>query len=242
MEAYSKNSGSETPPMSIGDLIGAALSETNKEFGESGDICTMKNMNNKEKFCHLLRSTSREGVETVISELEESGFFEAPASANHHLNCNGGLLQHSLNVCETALAIRSFLEEKGEMYVYQIPRDSVIIASLLHDVCKCDIYKEALVNKKSADGKWEKVSGYIVDCDELPVGHGEKSVIILLLWQLKLTRDEILAIRWHMHAWDLAFQSYEQKMNIEKARETAPLCILVQCADGISAGVLETKN
>jgi hypothetical protein len=44
-----------------------------------------------------------------------------------------------------------------------------------------------------------------------------------------------------MHAWDLAFQSYELKMNIEKARETAPLCILIQCADGISAGILETK-
>jgi hypothetical protein len=225
----------------INELVRAVLSDTNIEFGTGDDICTMKNMNNKEKFCHLLRSTGREGVETIISELEDSGFFEAPASANHHLNCIGGLLQHSLNVCETALAIRSALEEKGQMYVHGVPRDSVIIASLLHDVCKSDIYKEALVNK-SADGKWEKVPGYIVDCDELPVGHGEKSVIILLLWGLKLTRDEILAIRWHMHAWDLAFQSYEQKMNIEKARETAPLCILVQCADGISAGILETKK
>lgn len=238
---YSKNMDQDQSAMSIGELIDSALSETNKEFGETDDICTMKNMNNKEKFCHLLRSTGREGVETIISELEDSGFFEAPASANHHLNCIGGLLQHSLNVCETALAIRSALEEKGQMYVHGVPRDSVIIASLLHDVCKSDIYKEALVNKKSADGKWEKVPGYIVDCDELPVGHGEKSVIILLLWGLKLTRDEILAIRWHMHAWDLAFQSYEQKMNIEKARETTPLCILVQCADGISAGILETK-
>lgn len=226
----------------INELVRAVLSDANVEFGSGDDICTMKNMNNKEKFCHLLRSTGREGVETIISELEDSGFFEAPASANHHLNCIGGLLQHSLNVCETALAIRSALEEKGQMYVHGIPRDSVIIASLLHDVCKSDIYKEALVNKKSANGKWEKVPGYIVDCDELPVGHGEKSVIILLLWGLKLTRDEILAIRWHMHAWDLAFQSYELKMNIEKARETAPLCILIQCADGISAGILETKK
>ena len=226
---------------SINELVRTALSDTNKEFGGGDDICTMNNMNNKEKFCHLLRSTGREGIETVITELEESGFFEAPASANHHLNSTGGLLQHSLNVCETALAIRASLEDKNLMYAHGIPRDSVIIASLLHDVCKCDIYKEALLNKKSADGKWEKVPGYIVDCEDLPVGHGEKSVIMLLLWGLKMTRDEILAIRWHMHAWDLAFQSYEQKMNINKARETAPLCILVQCADGISAGILETK-
>lgn len=226
---------------SINELIRVVLFDTNIEFGTGDDICTMKNMDNKEKFCHLLRSTSREGIEKVITELEESGFFEAPASANHHLNCNGGLLRHSLNVCETALAVRSFLEEQGEWHAHRIPRDSVIIASLLHDVCKCDIYKETLVNRKSADGKWEKVPGYIVDCEDLPVGHGEKSVILLLLWGLKMSRDEILAIRWHMHAWDLAFQSYEQKMNLEKARETSPLCVLVQCADGISAGILETK-
>lgn len=226
---------------SINELIRVVLFDTNIEFGTGDDICTMKNIDNKEKFCHLLRSTGREGIEKVITELEESGFFEAPASANHHLNCNGGLLRHSLNVCETALAVRSFLEEQGEWHAHRIPRDSVIIASLLHDVCKCDIYKETLVNRKSADGKWEKVPGYIVDCEDLPVGHGEKSVILLLLWGLKMSRDEILAIRWHMHAWDLAFQSYEQKMNIEKARETSPLCVLVQCADGISAGILETK-
>ena len=226
---------------SINELVRAALSDTNIEFGTGDDICTMENMNNKEKFCHYLRSTGRDGVETIISELEESGFFEAPASANHHLNCIGGLLQHSLNVCETALAMRSFFEEKNQMYANGIPRDSVIIASLLHDVCKCDIYKEALVNKRSADGKWEKVPGYVVDCEDLPVGHGEKSVIMLLLWGLKMTRAEILAIRWHMHAWDLPFQSYELKMNIEKARETTPLCVLVQCADGMSAGIIEAK-
>ena len=72
---------------SINKLVSAVLSDANIEFGGGGDICTMKNMNNKEKFCHLLRSTAREGVETIISELEDSGFFEAPASANHHLNC-----------------------------------------------------------------------------------------------------------------------------------------------------------
>lgn len=226
---------------SINELIRVVLFDTKIEFGNGDDICTMENMDNKEKFCHYLRSTGREGVETIISELEESGFFEAPASANHHLNCIGGLLQHSLNVCETALAMRSFFEEKNQMYAYGIPRDSVIIASLLHDVCKCDIYKEALINKRSADGKWEKVPGYVVDCEDLPVGHGEKSVIMLLLWGLKMTRAEILAIRWHMHAWDLPFQSYELKMNIEKARETTPLCVLVQCADGMSAGIIEAK-
>ena len=210
---------------SINELVRAALSDTNIEFGTGDDICTMENMNNKEKFCHYLRSTGREGVETIISELEESGFFEAPASANHHLNCIGGLLQHSLNVCETALAMRSFFEEKNQMYANGIPRDSVIIASLLHDVCKCDIYKEALVNKRSADGKWEKVPGYLVDCEDLPVGHGEKSVYIISGF-MRLTREEAMAIRFHM---GLAQEG--DLRDCGKAFEMYPLALMTHLAD-----------
>ena len=37
-----------------------------------------------------------------------------------------------------------------------------------------------------------------MDYFDLPVGHGEKSVIMLLRWGLRMTDDEILAIRWHM--------------------------------------------
>ena len=59
----------------------------------------------KEEFLNLLRSTEREGIEDLIEALEEMGFFTAPASANHHLNVEGGLLEHSLNTCKAALAI-----------------------------------------------------------------------------------------------------------------------------------------
>lgn len=42
--------------------------------------------------------------------LLEKGFFTAPASANHHLNYEGGLFEHSLNVMEVLLTFT----EKGE--------------------------------------------------------------------------------------------------------------------------------
>ena len=44
---------------------------------------------NKEEFLELLRSTKRDGIEDVITDLEELGFFTAPASAGHHLNIEG---------------------------------------------------------------------------------------------------------------------------------------------------------
>jgi hypothetical protein len=55
-----------------------------------------------------------------------------------------------------------------------LPVESVIIASLLHDVCKSNIYKDAILNRKNDQGYWEKVPGYEVDYSSLPLGHGEK--------------------------------------------------------------------
>jgi len=59
----------------------------------------------KEEFETLLRSTGREGVEGLLEDLNTQGFFEAPASAGHHLNVEGGLALHSLNACKAALAV-----------------------------------------------------------------------------------------------------------------------------------------
>ena len=58
---------------------------------------------------------------------------------------------------------------------------------------------------------------------------------------LNLTDDEIMAIRWHMSAWDLSLQSPEAKGNYNAAKERCPLCSLVRAADNLSANLLERK-
>ena len=40
---------------------------------------------NKNEFVELLYSTGREGMDEVILQLEELGFFQAPASSKFHL-------------------------------------------------------------------------------------------------------------------------------------------------------------
>jgi hypothetical protein len=195
--------------------------------------------NLKQQFQERLLSTKREGMETVIKHLDRLGFFVAPASTKFHLNVKGGLMQHSWNVCNTALMLREQMIAMNPDLEGKLPEESVVLASLLHDVCKSNIYKEALLNRKNDQGYWEKVPGYEVDYTSLPLGHGEKSVIMLLTLGLKLTKDEMLAIRWHMTAWELAFQSPEQKANLQKAREIAPLCAIVQAADGLASALLE---
>lgn len=195
--------------------------------------------NLKQKFQDKLLFTQREGMENVIKHLDRLGFFVAPASTKFHLNVKGGLMEHSWNVCNTALMLREQMILMKPELAERLPEESVVIASLLHDVCKSNIYKETLLNRKNDQGVWEKVPGYEVDYASLPLGHGEKSVIMLLALGLKLTRDEMLAIRWHMTAWELAFQSAEQKANLQKAREIAPLCTIIQTADGLASSLLE---
>lgn len=190
-------------------------------------------------FKSLLLSTQREGIENVISELEKSDFFTAPASTAFHNNTEGGLLDHCLKVYQMATLIRKDITALNPKYEELLPEDSVIIVALLHDVCKANIYLKTTKYRKNEKNNWETYEVYTVNYNDMPLGHGEKSVIQLLRMGLSLTRDEILAIRWHMSAWDLAFQSAEAKGNLNAARDQCPLLCLLSSADGISSALLE---
>lgn len=196
----------------------------------------------KDEFISLLRSTGRTGVDEVVGYLEKSGFFTAPASVQRHLSCDGGLLEHSLNVCRVALKLREVMIGLKPETAPRLSEHSVIIASLLHDVCKSNIYRKNIKYRKNEQGRWEPYDGYDVDYSRFPVGHGEKSVIMLLRLGMELTNDEIVAMRWHMSAWNLAFQSYEDKCNISAAVEGYPLLAVIQAADGLAANMLESGD
>ena len=200
----------------------------------------MDTKKNQQEFEALLRSTGREGIEYVIEDLEKDGFFEAPASSGHHLNIHGGLCQHSLNVCKAGLMIWEGLKTLDPSGVNNAKRESVIIATLLHDVCKTDIYKRTVKKRKNKLGQWEDSEGYRVSYKDFPMGHGEKSVIMLLCSGLELHDDEMLAIRWHMGAWGINMNSYEDQRNYDTARQKYPLCSIIQSADSLAAAIMET--
>jgi hypothetical protein len=144
-------------------------------------------------------------------------------------------------VCDTALKIREAMIEMDDSLRESLSQESVIIASLLHDVCKADIYRKAVKRQKNNFGIWVDVPGYDVDYSNLPLGHGEKSAIVLLRSGLDLTDDELLAIRWHMNAWDMPFQSPDIKGNFNAAKEICPLVSVVQAADTLASNLLERK-
>ena len=197
-------------------------------------------MNDKARFIDILKSTGRKGIDNVLTQLENLGFFEAPASTAFHLNIPGGLVKHSLNVYDEAIALAEIQKKLRPELAGRFPLESIAISALLHDVCKAEIYRKALKSRKNSDGKWEYYSGYDVDYYSFPIGHGEKSVIRLLYWGLEMTEDEMLAIRWHMGAFDLSFQNPEAKSNLNVAKNKCPLVAVINAADGLAASVLET--
>ena len=118
---------------------------------------------NRSEFVELLYSTGREGMDEVIGQLEELGFFQAPASSKFHLNHEGGLLEHSLNVCKVGLMLREQMLALKPDLEESLNKESVIIAALLHDICKADIYQKCIRKRKDRLGQWVYYETYELD-------------------------------------------------------------------------------
>ena len=189
----------------------------------------------QEKFIRIYRENiQREGADKLLDWLcsPASDFFTAPASTRYHGAYEGGLLEHSLNVYECLTQIVPRLHEK---YGFTFPDESLAIAALLHDLCKVNFYKTSFRNAKNEQGKWEQVPYYTIE-DNLPYGHGEKSVYIISAY-MRLTRDEAFAIRYHM-----GFSGNEDKNSVGRALEMFPLALAVSVADMEASYFLEGSN
>ena len=174
----------------------------------------------KEEFIELLRSTKREGIEDVIQFIEKTDFYKAPASTRFHGNYEGGLLEHSMKVYEILKH-----KVKNSIVDLNVSDDTIIIAALLHDICKVNFYKVDYRNAKNSKGEWEKVPYYAVE-DTIPYGHGEKSVMMITEY-MKLTNEEKYAIRWHMGF----SEPKENYLTLGQAFKKYPLALLMHEAD-----------
>lgn len=185
-----------------------------------------------ETFEKLLIETGRDGIDKLVDYIRTTDFYTAPASTRFHSCHEGGLLEHSLNVYNV-------LNEKlkaGQWVSKQFNSNSVIITALLHDMCKANFYKTDYRNVKNDKGVWEKVPYYTVD-DELPFGHGEKSVYIISAF-IKLTREEAMAIRWHM-----GFSEPKENFNsVGKAMGSFPLTLALSESDLEATYLLEEEK
>ncbi len=183
-------------------------------------------MDNKEKFISLYKNNiKREGSDNLLEFLlsDKSDFFTAPASTRYHNSYEGGLAEHSVI---TYYCLKDYLsrDRVKEVYGYTCNEETIAIAALLHDVCKINCYKPSLRNIKDEQGNWAQIPWYDYE-DDLPYGHGEKSVYIISSY-MKLAREEAFAIRYHM-----GFSRGEDSRDITRAFTMFPLAFALSTAD-----------
>ena len=192
-------------------------------------------MTTKERFIEIYQNKiKREGADKLLEYLISSDFFIAPASSRFHSSYEGGLAEHSINVYDCLVSYLNSPRVK-ETFGFSYSDESIAIVSLLHDLCKIGVYKKGFRNVKDEKGTWQRVDTFEYD-DQLPYGHGEKSVYIITGF-MRLTREEAFAIRYHM-----GYSSTEDQRNVAAAFEMFPLAFAVHTADSEATYFIEGKN
>ena len=186
----------------------------------------------KDRFIGLYQQLiTRPGADKLLAWLETTDFFEAPASTRFHLSHPGGLVEHSIHVYhrlhDLFVSERQNRENDPFIELSDNEEETIAICGLLHDICKANFYAVEMRNRKNEQGQWEKYPFYVVN-DQLPYGHGEKSVYIISGF-MKLTREEAMAIRWHMGFSDNDFKA--GGFSVGNAFKKFPLALLTHMAD-----------
>ncbi len=180
---------------------------------------------NEQRFVDLFNKyIKRQGADKLLEWLETTDFFTCPASVKFHSNIEGGLCMHSLNVFDRF--VKLLKSEYGENFEEHVSMESACIMALLHDLCKVNTYKQEMRNVKE-NNVWVQKPYYAVD-DKLPYGHGEKSVYIISSF-LKLSREEAMAINWHMGGFD--HRVLGGSYSLSAAYYQYPIALLLHIAD-----------
>lgn len=193
---------------------------------------------NKQTFLHVLgKVVRRDGVGDLMSWLDGTDFFEAPASAKYHGSVEGGLCAHSLSVYLCALDVMDMLDATGRIPANcTITDESVAIAALLHDLCKIDSYRRGTRNVKDPEtGHWHPEPCYFYNNDRLCLGHGSESAIRALRY-MQLSDDESAAILFHMGSFN---KSQQDAMDVSKAYGRSLLAWVTHVADEMSTFVCD---
>ena len=217
---------------------------------------------NKQEFIDLIKTNiKREGVEALLSKLEKSDFYTAPASTKYHLAVEGGLCQHCLNVYKRLKTLikmeypTEVPDENGEMKQIDsncpYTDESIAIVALLHDLSKMNFYEKYVMNKKVYSengtkrdemGKFDWVAEQafkVKDAkDRFLFGSHSINSFYMVGALLPLQYEEELAIMYHMGGKD---NSYDTIENVTPVFNKSPLATLLHMAD-MMATYLDERN
>nr|DAY85715.1 MAG TPA: putative HD superfamily hydrolase [Caudoviricetes sp.] len=190
----------------------------------------MENIKNRTE--ELLLSTGRQGIDGLLVEMDEMGFYTAPCSTQYHLAYSGGLAEHSLNVYELMDKLSSILHP-------EVDKSSVIICALLHDLGKAGQFGKPnyIINMlkgrgKNAEPYQSPTKPYIGNPELLYIDHEVRSIQIAGR-HINLTEEENWAILMH----NGMYGNFKYQI---QGKET-PLYLLLHMADMWASRVTEKE-
>lgn len=196
---------------------------------------------------------------------EESDYFTAPASTKFHGAHPGGLAEHSFSVYKLlddkayyhkmvylpeTLVLVGLFHDLCKVNFYKLVEPEPVTPAqksyLMSLQGHCDgvsgkNHASRLIDwyKKGKQGEFPLAGPEYVVEDQLPIGHGEKSLYILSQY-FDLTNDEAMAIRWHMSAFDGGVHSnYPSGLPFRQASDSCPLVTLLFTADFEASNILK---
>ena len=195
--------------------------------------------NLQEQFLAIARNDiHREGIEDLLKYLQESDFFEAPASTKYHGSYEGGLVQHCIDVYNALHDELAFIY--GDNYLGVYSEETIAIVSLFHDLCKVGRYKAGTRNVKDPVTKqWHGEPTYFYNDEAFEMGHGASSVYTVQKF-INLEDFEAQAIFWHMGAYDIS--NYSNLNGLSSAFEKNTLAFALHRADMMATYVIDNEH
>lgn len=169
----------------------------------------------------------------LIEWMAENGFFNSPAAKTNHDAEEGGLFRHSMWMYESLCKMNELLKNPYS-------KETLFYVAFGHDICKCGIYQPKEQWHKDEKGKWQSKPGWD-HVDPFPVGHGEKSIIIMNRY-VELTEEEMLAIRWHMGSFEIGASGYQTRKCFDDAWKLSPLPRMTHAADLMSVSISQEEE
>lgn len=130
-------------------------------------------------------------MDKLVEYLKASDFFIAPASMRYHGCYVGGLAKHSFDV-------ERMVQGYNILFKLETAKESIIIAGLLHDLCKVGAYIKKNVpvlpvGDKKPNWYWNKVQ---------PKGHALLSLVRIAEY-ITLSETEVWMVQYHMGVYGL---------------------------------------
>lgn len=197
----------------------------------------------KEQFISIVKKNiSRCGIDDLLTYLDSTDFYVAPASTKYHGAYECGLLEHSINVYFAMVDfMSSILYRDSSWQETNLPLlESVTIVSLFHDLCKIGKYEKSVRNvKDNATGIWHQEDCYTYNKNQFRLGHSAASLHIISKF-LMLKDEEAQAIYWHMGGFDIS--NYSSVNDLGVAFNENQLAFCLHMADMIATYIDENDK